>query len=76
MMPQNGGEIIDAQNTEISISADRDFIEIKKDGDSVQKTESWQVCICQKRLSIIDKVCGGLINIRERIQIMKFTKRH
>ena len=30
MMPQNGGEIIDAQKTEISISADRDFSEIKK----------------------------------------------
>ena len=35
--------------------------------------------ICQKRLSeglYINKICGGFINIRERIQIMWFTKRH
>ena len=35
--------------------------------------------ICQKRLSKrldINKICGGFINIRERLQIMKFTKRH
>ena len=24
----------------------------------------------------INKICGGFINIRERIRIMKFTKRH
>ena len=29
----------------------------------------------QKRLGI-NKICGGFINIRERIRIMKFTKRH
>ena len=35
--------------------------------------------ICQKRLSEIldiNKICGGFINIRERIKIMKVTKRH
>ena len=35
--------------------------------------------ICQKRLSErldIDKIGGGFINIRERIKIMWFTKRH
>ena len=35
--------------------------------------------ICQKRLSErcdINKVCDGFINIRERIKIMKFTKKH
>ena len=35
--------------------------------------------ICQKRLSErldINKICGGFINIRERIKIMWFTKRH
>ena len=33
--------------------------------------------ICQKRLSErldINKICGGFINIRERIKIMKFKK--
>ena len=33
--------IVDAQKSEISISADTDFDEMKK---TVQKTESWQVC--------------------------------
>ena len=35
--------------------------------------------ICQKRLSEIldkNKICGGFINIRERINIMRFTKRN
>ena len=35
--------------------------------------------ICQRRLSKrldINKVCGGFINIRERLKIMKFTKKH
>ena len=35
--------------------------------------------ICQKRISErldINKICGGFINIRERIQIMMLTKRH
>ena len=35
--------------------------------------------ICQKRLSErldINKICGGFINIQERIQITRFTKRH
>ena len=35
--------------------------------------------ICQKRLSerlYINKICGGFTNIRERINIMKFTKIH
>ena len=35
--------------------------------------------ICQKRLSEtcdINKICGGFINIRERIKIMMFTTKH
>ena len=35
--------------------------------------------ICQKRLSerlYINTICGGFINIRERMKIMKFRKRH
>ena len=35
--------------------------------------------ICQKRLSErldINKICGGFLHIRERIQIMMLTKRH
>ena len=35
--------------------------------------------ICQNRLSErldINKICGGFINIRERIKIMKFTENH
>ena len=35
--------------------------------------------ICQKRLSErldINKICGGFINIRERINIIRLTKRH
>ena len=35
--------------------------------------------ICQNRLSErldINKICGGFINIRERINIIKFTRRH
>ena len=35
--------------------------------------------IFQKRLSerlYINKICGGFINIRERIKIMMLTKRH
>ena len=35
--------------------------------------------ICQRRLSkrlVINKGCGGFINIRGRLKIMKFTKKH
>ena len=35
--------------------------------------------LCQKRLSErfdINTICGGFINIRERITIMKFTRMH
>ena len=35
--------------------------------------------ICQNRLSEIldiNKICGGFINIREGIKIMKFRRRH
>ena len=43
MMPQNGTKVIDAQKTEISISADGDFGETKKTETPSKKTESWQV---------------------------------
>ena len=45
----------------------------KSKGNSLRRN------ICQKRLSErldINKICGGFINIRERITIMKFTKKH
>ena len=49
------------------------YVPMTKQGKRSQKN------ICQKRLSKrldINKICGGFINIRERIKIMKFTKRH
>ena len=49
------------------------YVPMKSKGNGPRKN------ICQKRLSKrldINKICGGFINIRERIKIMKFTKRH
>ena len=49
------------------------FVPIKSKGNGRRRN------ICQKRLSErldINKICGGFINIRERIKIMWFTKRH
>ena len=46
---------------------------MKKQGNGPKRS------ICHKRLSDrfhINKICGGFINIREEINIMKFTKRH
>ena len=53
-------------------SAIDSFVPMKKQGEQLRN-------ICQKRLSErldINKICGGFINIRERIKIMWFTKRH
>ena len=49
------------------------YVPMKKQGKRSRKS------ICQNRLSkrlAINKICGGFIYIRERIRIMKFTKRH
>ena len=49
------------------------YVPMKKQGNGLRRN------ICQKRLSErldINKICGGFINIRERIQIMMLTKRH
>ena len=54
-------------------SAIDSFVPMKKQGNGRRRN------ICQKRLSErldINKICGGFINIRERIKIMWFTKRH
>ena len=55
-------------------SAIDSFVPMKKQGKRSKRRN-----ICQKRLSErldINKICGGFINIRERIKIMWFTKRH
>ena len=55
-------------------SAIDSFVPMKKQGKRSKKKH-----LCQKRLSEIldiNKICGGFINIRERIKIMWFTKRH
>ena len=54
-------------------SAIDSFVPMKRQGKRSKKK------ICQKRLSErldINKICGGFINIRERIEIMWFTKKH
>ena len=54
-------------------SAIDSFVPMKSKGNGRRRN------ICQKRLSErldINKICGGFINIRERIKIMWFTKRH
>ena len=51
------------------------YVPMKKQGKRSKKKH----LICQKRLSErldINKIGGGFINIRERIQIMMLTKRH
>ena len=57
-------------------SAIDSFVPMKKQG---KRSKGRRRNICQKRLSErldINKICGGFINIRERIKIMWFTKRH
>ena len=54
-------------------SAIDSFVPMKKQGKrSKKKHLSKEV---SERLDI-NKICGGFINIRERIKIMWFTKRH
>ena len=56
---------------EMDIAIDS-FVPMKKQGKGSKKKQG------QKRLSErldINKICGGFINIRERIKIMWFTKR-
>ena len=54
-------------------SAMDSYVPMKKQGNGLRRN------IFQKRLSerlYINKICGGFINIRERIKIMMLTKRH
>ena len=54
-------------------SAIDSFVPMKRQGKRSKKKH------LSKRLSErldINKICGGFINIRERIRIMWFTKRH
>ena len=54
-------------------SAIDSYVPMKKQGKRSKKKNF------QKRLSErldINKICGGFINIRERIKIMMLTKRH
>ena len=54
-------------------SAIDSYVPMKKQGNDRRRN------ICQKRLSErldINNICGGFINIRERIHIMMLTKRH
>ena len=49
------------------------YVPMKSKGNGLKRK------ICQKRRSErldINKICGGFINIRERIKIMMLTKRH
>ena len=53
-------------------SAIHSFVHMKRQGKRSKKKQ-----ICQKRLSErldINKICGGFINIRERIRIMWFKR--
>ena len=55
-------------------SASDSFVPMKRQGKRSKKKHLYQ-----KRLSArldINKICGGFINIRERIRVMWFTKRH
>ena len=55
-------------------SAIDSYVPMKKQGKRSKEKH-----ISQKRLSErldIIKICGGFINIRERIKIMRLTKRH
>ena len=48
-------------------------------GNAKSKGNGRRRNICQKGLSErldINKICGGFINIRERIKITWFTRRH
>ena len=49
------------------------YVPMKKQGNGLRRN------IFQERVSerlYINKICGGFINIRERITIMMLTKRH
>ena len=54
-------------------SAIDSFVPMKKQGKRSKKKHLSKEAF--KRLDI-NKICGGFINIRERIKIMWFTKRH
>ena len=57
--------------SELDSAIDR-YVPLKKQGKRSKKkhlsTEVFR--------KIINKICGGCINIRERIKMMKFTMRH
>ena len=58
--------------SELDSAIDR-YVPMKSKGNGLRRN------ICQKRLSErlgMNKLCGGFINIRERIKITKFTRKH
>ena len=72
MKNKTGAESWNILKSELESVINR-YVPMTKQGKRSRKS------ICQKRLSKrldINKICGGLINIRERVRIMKFTKRH
>ena len=54
-------------------SATDSFVPMKKQGKRSKKKHLSKEAF---RKLDINKICGGFINIRERIKIMWFTKRH
>ena len=49
------------------------YVPMKKQGKRSKKKHLSKEAF---RRCDINKICGGFINIRERIKIMKFTKKH
>ena len=72
MKNKAGAEIWNILKSELDSVINR-YVPMKKQGKRSRKNT------CQNRLSKrldINKIRGRFINIRERIKIMKFTKRH
>ena len=55
-------------------SAIDSFVPMKKQGKRSKKKHLSKEAF--RKIRHINKICGGFINIRERIKIMWFTKRH
>ena len=57
--------------SELDSAIDR-YVPMKKQGKRCKKKHLSKEAFRK----IINKICSGFINIRERIKIMKFTRRH
>ena len=69
----DGNDKMKTNTTTINSAIDR-YVSMKKQGKRSKMKHMSKEAF--RKITYKQDICGGFINIRERITIMKFTKRH